>query len=79
VSKTSTYGVDGTAFGTHDRTENWVDTVPAELLPHVRYFAIIQKWNPNNAFNNINNWLQGINTVAGELAAIIKTVKTAVS
>lgn len=79
VSGTQIYGVDGTAFGTHDRTENWVDTVPAALLPNVRYFAIIQKWNPNSAFNNINNWLQGINTVAGELAAILKTVKTAVS
>ena len=79
VSRTETYGVDGTAFGTHDRTENWVDTVPAVLLPNVRYFAIIQKWNPNSAFNNINNWLQGIKTVADELASIIKSVKTIVS
>jgi hypothetical protein len=76
VSRTETYGVDGIAVGKHDRTENWADTVPAQLLPQVRYFAIIQKWNPNSAFNNINNWLQGIKTVADELAPIIKTVAT---
>ena len=76
VSRTLTYGVDGTAIGVHDRTENWVDTVPAQLLPRVRYFAIIQKWNPNSAFNDINNWLQGIKTVADELAPIIKMVVT---
>lgn len=79
VSGTQTYGVDGTMIGTHDRTENWSDTVPAQLLPGVRYLAIIQKWNPNNAFNDINNWLQGIGTVANELAPIIKTVTTIAS
>jgi hypothetical protein len=76
VSKTLTYGVDGTMVGTHDRTENWTDTVPAQLVPHVRYFAIIQKWNPNSVYNDINNWLQGIKTVADVLGPIIKSVTT---
>ncbi|HEY6968742.1 MAG TPA: hypothetical protein VJA94_06045 [Candidatus Angelobacter sp.] len=77
VSRTQTYGVDGTLLGTHDRTENWTDTVPAQLLPQVRYYAIIQKWNPNSAFNDINHWLQGIKTIPDLLAPIIKSVATA--
>jgi hypothetical protein len=79
VSETQNYGVDGTAFGTHDRTDNWVDTVPAALLPHMRQYAIIQKWNPNNVFTSIKNWLSGIKTVADELAGIATDVKTIVS
>ena len=77
VSRTQTYGVDGTLLGTHDRTENWADTVPAQLLPQVRYYAIIQKWNPNSAFNDINHWLQGIKNIPDVLTSIIKSVATA--
>jgi hypothetical protein len=79
VSSTQTYGVDGKMFGTSDRTESWSDTVPAQVLNQVRFLAIIQKWNPANVFDDINRWLQGINTVANEIAPIVKTVATIVS
>jgi len=78
VSQTQNYGVDGTAFGTHDRTDNWGDTIPAALVPHIRQYAIIQKWNPNNVFTSIQNWLSGIKSVADELAGIATDVKTIV-
>jgi hypothetical protein len=76
VSHTENYGVDGRAIGTHDRTQNWADTMPSQLVPQARYLAIIQKWNPKNAFDDINNWLTGIGQVANELGPIIKIIKT---
>jgi hypothetical protein len=79
VSQTQKYGVDGRALGTADRTENWSDTMPSQLVPQARYLAIIQKWNPKNAFDDINNWLKGIGQVVNELAPIIKTIKTIAS
>jgi hypothetical protein len=79
VSQTQKYGVDGRALGTADRRENWSDTMPSQLVPQARYLAIIQKWNPKNAFDDINNWLQGIGQVVNELAPIIKTIKTMAS
>ena len=79
ISATQTYGVDGKWIGTSDRTENWTDTVPAQVLNQVRFLAIIQKWNPANAFDDINRWLQGIGNVANEVAPIVKTVATIAS
>ncbi|HLJ26855.1 MAG TPA: hypothetical protein VKY85_09110 [Candidatus Angelobacter sp.] len=79
VSHTETYGVDGKMLGTSDRTENWSDTVPAPLLTSVRFLAIIQKWNPKDAFDDINRWLQGVGNVANEVASIVKAVATIVA
>lgn len=76
VSGTQSYGVDGTAIGTHDRTDNWTDTIPAQILPNVRYVAIIQKDNSNNLFSDIGNWLKGIASIASELGPIIQAVTT---
>jgi hypothetical protein len=50
--------------------------MPSQLVPQARYLAIIQKWNPKNAFDDLNNWLTGIGQVANELGPIIKVIKT---
>lgn len=76
VSHTENYGVDGRMIGTSDRNENWTDTVPSPLLPQVRYVAIIQKWNPKNAYDDLRSWLGGINEVVTELGPIIKAIAT---
>ena len=76
VSPTQQYGVDGSVFGTSDRTDNWSANIPSEILPQIRYLAIIQQWNPNNVFNDIQTWLNGISNVATQLANIIKVVET---
>jgi hypothetical protein len=66
VSNTQNYGVDGVMIGTHDRTENWNETVPAPFMPQIRYIAIIQKWNPKNEFDDIHRWLQSIGDAVGK-------------
>ena len=76
VSPTQLYGVDGKWIGTSDRTANWSANIPAAILPSIRYLAIIQQWNPNNVFNDIENWLNGIANVATQLANIIQKVTT---
>jgi hypothetical protein len=76
VSPTHQFGVDGRWIGTSDRTDNWNATIPSEILPNIRYLAIIQQWNPNNVFNDIEIWLNGIANVATQLANIIKQVET---
>jgi hypothetical protein len=76
VSPTQQYGVDGRWIGNSDRTDNWSATIPAAILPNIRYLAIIQQWNPNNVFNDIGVWLTGIANVASQIANIIKTVET---
>ncbi|MFY9531888.1 MAG: hypothetical protein WBC04_17820 [Candidatus Acidiferrales bacterium] len=74
VSATQHFGVDGRWMGTSDRTDNWSDNAPAAILPIVRYIAIIQKWDPNNVFNDIQAWLGGTASVANELGPIIQAV-----
>ncbi len=74
VSATQKYGVDGTWVGTSDRTDNWSDSVPAEILPNVRFVAIIQQWDQNNVFDDIEAWLSGTATAAG----YVKTIATAI-
>lgn len=76
VSPTQQFGVDGRWIGTSDRTENWSATIPTPVLPNIRYLAIIQQWNPNNVFNDIETWLTGIGDVVTKLADIIKKVQT---
>jgi hypothetical protein len=71
--------VDGRWIGTSDRTDNWSDSVPAAVLSNVRYVAIVQKWDPDNVFNDINVWLSGIAKVAQELAPIIQAIGTIVA
>jgi hypothetical protein len=66
VSNTQNYGVDGVMIGTHDRTENWNEMVPAPFMPQIRYIAIIQKWNPKNEFDDIHRWVQGIGDAVGK-------------
>ena len=75
VSRTLSYGVDGRLIGTSDRTVNWNDTVPGQLMPQIRYIAIIQKPSPD-VYDDISRWLKGIGSVADELAPIIKAVMT---
>jgi hypothetical protein len=79
VSPTQLYGVDGKWIGVSDRTENWNANIPKEILPSIRYLAIIQQWNPNNVFNDIETWLNGIGNVATQLANIIQKVKTIIA
>lgn len=74
VSPTQLYGVDGSIFGTHDRTENWNAQVPAAVLPQVRKIAIIQQWNPKDVFDDIQAWLGGIASVANQLGPIATDV-----
>jgi len=81
VSQTQSYGVDGKHVpfgGPSDRTDNWSDTVPAQILRQARYLAIKQRWNPKPVgLNDIGNWLQGLgNGVANELGSILQTVET---
>lgn len=76
VSPTQQYGVDGRWIGTSDRTDNWSASIPAPILPNIRYLAIIQQWNPNNVFNDIETWLKGIANIGTQLASIIQSVKT---
>jgi hypothetical protein len=76
VSDTQPCGVDGSLFGTSDRTINWNANIPAPILPSIRYIAIIQQWNPNGIFNDIENWLNGIGDVAKQLGPIIQAVET---
>jgi hypothetical protein len=76
VSPTQRYGVDGKMVGRSDRLDNSTANVPTELLSMVRYIAIIQKWDPNNVFTDIQNWLTGLDSIAAELGPIIKLVQT---
>jgi hypothetical protein len=79
VSPTQIYGVDGTLTGTSDRTLNWSSVAPAEILPNIRKVAIIQKWDPKNAFDDIEAWLSGLADAANQLAIIAKDVTTIIA
>lgn len=79
VSATHKFGVDGKWIGTSDRTDNWSDNVPAEILPDVRYIAIIQQWDQNNVFDDISAWLAGLASAAGYLSTIATAVGTIVA
>ncbi|MEQ1636410.1 MAG: hypothetical protein ABL903_06935 [Methylococcales bacterium] len=70
---THRFGVDGRWIGTSDRTDNWSENVPVEILPDVRFIAIVQKWDPN-AVEDINAWIKGLANVASELAPIIQSI-----
>jgi hypothetical protein len=74
VSPTKVYGVDGGMFGTHDRTENWSAQVPTDVLHQIRKVAIIQQWNPKNAFDDIEAWLNGLESVANQIKPIAQDV-----
>jgi hypothetical protein len=78
VSATQHYGVDGKWIGTSDRTENWSDRVPAEVLPNIRAVAIVQHWNPDVP-EDIKNWVFGLTDLVTALANAIQKVKTAFS
>jgi hypothetical protein len=79
VSATQHFGVAGRWIGISNRTDNWSDNAPTDILPNVRYIAIIQQWDPNNVFNDIQAWLAGISNVAQQLGPIIQAVTTIVS
>jgi hypothetical protein len=79
ISNTQNYGVDGKHVpfgGPSDRNDNWSDTVPAQVLTHMHYVAIKQRWNPRPATpDDIGHWLQGIGSgVAHELQTILQAV-----
>ena len=75
VSSTHQCGVDGRWIGVSDRTDNWSEQIPAAILPNVRYIAIIQKWNPNGVYNDIQIWLKGITDIGSALGGAIKVVE----
>ena len=80
VSNTQNYGVEGKHVplgrGPSDRTDNWNDTIPAQLLSHIHYIAIKQRWNPKPVGpDNIAAWLQSVGQdVAHELQDILQMV-----
>jgi hypothetical protein len=76
VSSTQLYGVDGSLFGTSDRTDNWAAQIPQNDLPQIRKITIIQQWNPKDVFNDINAWLGGLNSLSSQLGPIVQTVST---
>jgi hypothetical protein len=43
----SPIGVTGTLWGHSDVTVSWQGAVPSQLLPFVRYYAVVQEWSPN--------------------------------
>lgn len=79
VSATHKFGVDGKWIGTSDRTDNWSDNVPPEVLADIRYVAIVQQWNQNNVFDDISAWLAGLAQVAPYLSTIATAVSTIVA
>lgn len=46
ASSVHKYGVDGCMIGDCDRTDNWSDTVPPEILSQVEGYAVLQKHQP---------------------------------
>jgi hypothetical protein len=78
VSATQHYSVDGRWIGTSDRTDNWSDTVPASVLPDIRYIAIVQQWDPN-VVADIEAWIAGLGANAPQIAAIASAVSTIVA
>lgn len=70
VSSTQTYGVNAKK----GRRDTFTDAVPAEKLLQANYLAIVQKYNPKTAFNDINQWLRTVNNLLQELAQCLKDI-----
>ena len=64
-------GVTGTLFGHSDVTFQWTYQCPTNVLPLLKYYAVIQKWSPD--------WYAMANDakkIAEAVAAIIKPLKS---
>ncbi|HVH72820.1 MAG TPA: hypothetical protein VNB49_17160, partial [Candidatus Dormibacteraeota bacterium] len=81
VSATQTYGVDQKACPPlvtckSDRTDNWSDTIPAQVLSQTAYIAIKHRYTPKGVtFDDIGNWLRGLGAdLRRELSPILQAL-----
>jgi lysophospholipase L1-like esterase len=81
VSATQTYGVDQKmcpplATCKSDRTDNWRDTIPTQVLSRAAYIAIKHRYTPKGiTIDDIGNWLRGLgNDLTRELGPILQAL-----
>uniref|UniRef100_A0A914XPQ9 Uncharacterized protein n=1 Tax=Plectus sambesii TaxID=2011161 RepID=A0A914XPQ9_9BILA len=49
------YGVNGKWLGKSDRTDTWTEQVPTDVLPNIKYFAIVHRHTPTG---RVLNWMK---------------------
>lgn len=69
------YWVDARAIGTSDRTDTYNAAIDPNTLARIAYLAIHHYSAPNDAFQDLQNWLAGAETIGGEVVQIVQDIR----